>query len=244
MHAYLLPPSMPSNPHLTPRTPLPLHEPLPRLRPHHEPHTLKRRIEDPLIELAWHFDALERIAAPVNAAGARTDVVFPDMHNVLAALVTAAFATHGAHGVGILGVAEVATIAVFVDVGTAIVSWVVPGGDIRGDGRRDARRTGTFSGRNEGGSGAEDFVELGVNVGFDIDGIRRCAGVDEADEDAQTDAEHGCSGSTELGCGFAGFVKGFLALLGEGDDFSQKDDIFAIEFHAGGVDLETIVIAA
>ena len=67
--------------------------------------------------------------------------------------------------------------------------------------------------------------------------------MDEGDEDAERDAEHGAAGSAEIGGRFAIVVEGFLALLAEGDDFGQKDDVFAVEFHAGGVDLEAVVVA-
>ncbi len=32
-------------------------------------------------------------------------------------------------------------------------------------------------------------------------------------------------------------------MLGEGDDFGEEDDVFAVELHAGGVDLEAVVVA-
>ena len=67
--------------------------------------------------------------------------------------------------------------------------------------------------------------------------------MNEGDEDAEGDAEHGAAGSPEIGVRFAIFVKGFLALLGKGDDFGKEDDVFAVEFHAGGVDLEAVVVA-
>lgn len=67
--------------------------------------------------------------------------------------------------------------------------------------------------------------------------------MDEGDEDAEGDAEHCASGSPEIGVRFAVVVEGFLALLGKGDDFGEEDDVFAVEFHAGGVDLEAVVVA-
>ena len=68
--------------------------------------------------------------------------------------------------------------------------------------------------------------------------------MDEGDEDAEADAEHGGPGAAELGGGFAGVVKGLLALLGEGDDFGEEDDVLAVKLHTGGVDLEAVVVAA
>ena len=82
-----------------------------------------------------------------------------------------------------------------------------------------------------------------VDVGFDVDGVRGRAAVDEGDENAEGAAEHGGAGLAELGGGFASGGKGFFALLGEGYDFGQKDDVFPIQFAAGGVDLEAVVLA-
>ena len=65
--------------------------------------------------------------------------------------------------------------------------------------------------------------------------------MDEGDEDAQREPEHGMAGLLEFRGHRAGVLKGPLALLRESDDFSQEDDVFAIEFHAGGVDLEAVV---
>ena len=67
--------------------------------------------------------------------------------------------------------------------------------------------------------------------------------MDERDEDAEPGAEHGRAGAAELGGRFAGLVKGGLALLREGDDFGEEDDVLAVELHAGGVDLEAVVVA-
>lgn len=97
---------------------------------------------------------------------------------------------------------------------------VVPGGDFGGgDGGGDAGRSGRFDGRDEGGGGAEDGVEVAVDVGFDVDGVGGRFRMHEGDEDTKGDAEHGTSGSAKVGGRFAGFMEGFLALLGEGDDF-------------------------
>lgn len=78
---------------------------------------------------------------------------------------------------------------------------------------------------------------------FDVDGVGCRARVYERYEDAQPVAEHGRSGAAELGGRFAGFVKGFLALLREGDYFCQEDDVLAVQFHARGVDLQSVVVA-
>ena len=83
-----------------------------------------------------------------------------------------------------------------------------------------------------------------VDVGFDVDGVGGGAGVDEGDEDAEAGAEHGGAGAAELGGGFARVVEGPLALLGEGDDLGEEDDVLAVELHAGGVDLEAVMVAA
>ena len=150
-------------------------------------------------------------------------------HDALATFVAAALpAAHGAHGVGVLA-AKVAAVVVLgvvifggvvlvVDVGRAVVGGVVPGGDF-GRGGDAGGAGGGFGGCDERGGWAEDGVEVGVDVGFDVDGVGGRAGVDERYEDAQADAEHGRSGAAEVGGRFAGFVKGFLAVLGEGDDF-------------------------
>ena len=241
-----------------------MHVALPRLRPDHEPHALEGGVEDALVELGRHGDALERVA--VAAAWIGADFVFAHVHDVLPALVARAFA-HGAHGVGVSGDGvvigdgvEVATlgggvaVVVVIVVGGAVVvvgggagggggvGGVVPGGDL-GVGRRDAGRPGLFGRSDEGGGGAEDGVEAGVDVGFDVDGVGGGAGVDEGDEDAEAGAEHGGAGSAELGGGAAGVGEGALALLGEGDDFGEEDDVLAVELHAGGVDLEAVVVA-
>ena len=80
-------------------------------------------------------------------------------------------------------------------------------------------------------------------MGFDVDGVGRGGGVDEGDEDGERGAEHGRAGLAELGGGGAGGVEGLLAGEGEGDDFGEEDDVLAVELHAGGVDLEAVVVA-
>ena len=96
---------------------------------------------------------------------------------------------------------------------------VVPGGDVGGDGCGDAGASGPFDGGDEGGGGTEDGVEMVVDVGFDVDGVRGRGRVDEGDEDAEGEAEHGVSGFLKLRGHGAGVLEGFLALFGEGDDF-------------------------
>ena len=121
---------------------------------------------------------------------------------------------------------------------------VVPRRDF-GYGRHDAGRAGQFrrSCGDKGGGGTEDAVEVFVDVGFDVDGVRSGIVVDDGDEDAQSAAEHSRSGLLEVGRGFAGGGKDPLALLGEGDDFGEEDDVFAVQLHARGVDLQAVVIA-
>lgn len=214
-----------------------MHIPLPRLRPNHEPHALIRRVEDPLVELPGHPDPLERIP-PATGPRAAVSVLVPHAHDPLAALVPAALPAHRPHGVGMGGVGTGV-----VGVGRA-VGGVVPGGDFRRRGGDAGGAGGRFGGRDEGGGGAEDVVEVGVDGRFDVDGVRGRAGVDEGHEDAQADAEHGRAGPAELGGRLARLVKGPLALLSEGDDFGQEDDVLAVQLHARGIDLETVVVAA
>lgn len=66
--------------------------------------------------------------------------------------------------------------------------------------------------------------------------------MDEADEDAESDAEHGRARDAEFACRFAAAMEGFGTATFESQDFGEEDDVFAVELHAGGVDLETIVI--
>lgn len=156
-------PPLSSISHLTAGTPLPLHIPLPRLRPHHKPNALKRAIENPLVELPRHLDPLERITSATHDAFS-TDFILAHVDNMLAAFIGAALPAHGAHGVGVGG--EVARVGIIVDVGRA-VGRVVPGGDFgrSRDGRSDAGGAARgFSGGDEGGGGAEDEVELVVDV--------------------------------------------------------------------------------
>ena len=120
---------------------------------------------------------------------------------------------------------------------------IIPGRNLGRDRSGNAGGSGLCDGGDEGGRGAENAVEMIVDVGFDIDGVRRRCRVDERDEDGEGDAEHGASGFLEVGSRVAGFLKGFLTLLGEGDDFGQEDDVLAIELHAGGIDLETLMVA-
>ena len=72
--------------------------------------------------------------------------------------------SHGLHGVG-------GSVFIFG------VGGVVPGRGVR-VARSDARATICFLGSNEGGGRAEDGVEAVVDVGFDVDGVRGCSGVD------------------------------------------------------------------
>ena len=120
-----------------------------------------------------------------------------------------------AAAVFVIVILVVDVVGVVVDIGSA---GVVPGGDFGGGG--DARGAGcVFCGRDERGGRAEDGQQGCVDVGFDVDRVGGCAGVDERDEDAQAQAEHGGSGAAELAGRFAGFVKGLLARLREGDHF-------------------------
>ena len=96
---------------------------------------------------------------------------------------------------------------------------------------------------DEGGGGAEDAVEVGVDVGFDVDWVRGRGVVDEGDEDAQGDAEHGGAGGAEVGRGGAGGLEGFLALLAKGYHFGQEDDILPVQLHARSVHLQPVVVA-
>ena len=169
---------------------------------------------------------------------------------MFAAFVAAALAAQDrAHGVFVFDVVEAAAVVGRVvgvvggSVDGGVVGRVVPGGDFRGAGGGDAGGSWGLGRGDEGGGGAEDEVQLVVDVGFDVDRVGGRAGVDEGDEDAQTEAEHGGAGAAELGGRFAAFVKGALALLREGDDFGEEDDVFAVELHARGVDLEAVVVA-
>ena len=65
--------------------------------------------------------------------------------------------------------------------------------------------------------------------------------MDEGDENAEREPEHGAAGLLEFQWHLARVLKGLLALLGECDDFGQKDDVLAVQLHARGVDLETVV---
>ena len=141
-------------------SPSPLHVPLPRLRPHHVPHALIRRVEDALVEFRGDLDAVERISAGPAAVPAR--FVLAHVDDVLAAFVAVAAALP-AQGSERVGRGDVAVVGGF---------DVVPGGDGGGDGRGDAGGSGAFGRGDEGGRGAEDGVEVVVDVGFDVDGVR------------------------------------------------------------------------
>ena len=245
-----------------------MHKPLPRLRPNHEPDAPKRRVENALVKLPRHANALERIrphhvviiaidTTPVAAILSRFD-------NVLAALVAAAalsVAAYRAHRVRMVVAVDVDVIVrvhvlgaevadddarVFVLSRAAVggCGGIVPGGDFAGDGRRDAGggAGGVFDGCDARGGGAEDRGEPAVDVGFDVDGIRGCAVVHEGDEDGQRDAEHGGAGAAEVGGRSAGLGEEALALRGEGEHFGQEDDVLAVQLHARGVHLQPVVV--
>ena len=80
-------------------------------------------------------------------------------------------------------------------------------------------------------------------MGFYVDGVGCCLRVHEADEDAQAEAEHGGAGASEGGGRSHRRVEGALALLCEVNHFDEEDDVFAVELHARGVDLEAVVVA-
>ena len=67
--------------------PPPIHIPLPRLRPHHVPYALIRRVEDPLVEFRGDLDAVQWIIGPASTP---SYFVFPHGNYVLAAFVAAA----------------------------------------------------------------------------------------------------------------------------------------------------------
>ncbi|KAL9000338.1 MAG: hypothetical protein Q9169_001055 [Polycauliona sp. 2 TL-2023] len=67
--------------------------------------------------------------------------------------------------------------------------------------------------------------------------------MDDGDEDAQSFMEHCLASTAEVGTANAGCVKGFLTCTVEVNDLAQEDDIFAVEFLTGGVNLEAVVIA-
>lgn len=129
--------------------------------------------------------------------------------------------------------------------GGCMIRRVVLGGDFGGGDRGgDAGGAGRGGGgSDEGDVGVEDAIEVGVNGRLDIDEIKGGVEVDEGDEDAQPDAEHDRSSLVKLGGGFAGFVKGLLTLLSEGDDFDEKNDVLAVQLHAEDVNLQPVVVA-
>ena len=75
----------------------------------------------------------------------------------------------------------------------ALAFGLVPRSDIRRRSRRDARASGLFLASDEGGRRSKDGVEARVNDGFDVDRVGSCASMDEGDEKAEPDAEHGCA---------------------------------------------------
>ena len=88
----------------------------------------------------------------------------------------------------------------------------IPGRRIRSAGSDRWATVAFLLAGDEISGGAKDGVQAVVDCGFDVDGIRGCAGVDEGDEDAETDAEHDRARALEVGRGFTCCVEGFLAL--------------------------------
>lgn len=68
--------------------------------------------------------------------------------------------------------------------------------------------------------------------------------MDEANEDAQPDAEHFSASAAEVGCRFASLVKDLPASFVECKDLSEKNNVFAIQFHAGSIRLEAVIVSS
>lgn len=66
--------------------------------------------------------------------------------------------------------------------------------------------------------------------------------MDEANEDAQTDAEHFSASAAEVRRRFASLMKDLLASCVKSKDLGEKNDVFAIQFHAGSIKLQAVIV--
>ena len=97
---------------------------------------------------------------------------------------------------------------------------------------------------NNGGSGAENLFEAGVDGGFDVDGVVCGFGMYEGHVYIKGDAEHGFTSAPEFGGGAASADECILALTYECEDAGEEDDVFAVELETGGVILEAVELRA
>ena len=69
---------------------LPAHKPLPRLRPDHVSHALKRRVEDRLVKVPRNFNPLQRIFLSICAVDhvLSACIIFAPIHDMLTALTS------------------------------------------------------------------------------------------------------------------------------------------------------------
>ena len=232
-----------SNPRLTDsnggRGPaLQIHVPLPRLRPDHIPDAPVRGIKHLLVKVCRNLHSLQRILRLRPVFRARSVGAHGELrggNDTFAAFAAVALRTWGAeavHGVDLLFADGVEALVEVVGPGV-----VFPGSDVRVAGEGRGAAVGLRG--DEGGRGAEDGFEAGVNVGFDVDGVIGGLGVDEGHKDVECDAEHGFAGAAEIGGGVTGGSEGGTALLGEGEHSGQENDVFAVELHGAGVSLES-----
>lgn len=151
-----------------------------------------------------------------------------DTFAAFAAIALGPWGADAVHGVDLLFADGVETLVEVVGRGV-----VFPGRDVRvaceGGGAAGGLRG------HEGGCGAEDGFEAGVDVGFDVDRVVGGLGMDKGHEDVKCDTEHGFARVAELVGGVAGGGECSTALLCEGEDSSEKDDVFAVELHGSGV---------